>query len=116
PDRESGCRQRDADDLARRRDFVVANHPVLFGVDSFNGEGVSAITVPDVPPAGVTINRIVAMRGKVRNNDGIDPAAQFEGTLRNATAKDASLVLANAGRGRVAAYFDRNSFFNANGL
>jgi hypothetical protein len=101
-------------------DFAVPDHPVLNGVDAFDGEGVSPIIVPpsasSAAAAGVTIARIVGVRGQTRNNDGIDPQNQFQGSLRDVTEQDAALVLANAGRGRVATFFDRNTFFNANGV
>ena len=96
-------------------DFAVPNHPVLNGVDVFDGEGVSPLVVPEAPPPGVSILRVVGARDKTRNNDGVDPAENYAGSLRPVTDRDAALVLANAGRGRVAGYFDRNTFFNANG-
>jgi len=89
--------------------FAVPNHPVLAGVDSFSGEGVSPVVVPPTPPAGVTFTRIAGTTGQTRNNDG-DP-----GSLRNVTSSDASIVLGNAGLGRFATFFDRNTFFNENG-
>lgn len=97
-------------------DFATANHPVLFGVDAIEGEGVSPLVVPATPPPGVSIARIVAAKGQTRNNDGVDPANDFAGSLRATNDHDASLVLANADRGRVAGFFDRNTFFNPNGL
>jgi hypothetical protein len=97
-------------------DFVDATSPVLSGVYSFNGEGVSPLVVPDSPPAGVSITRVVAAKGQTRNNDGTDPANQFQGSLRPVTSHDASLVLVRAGLGKVAAFFDRNTFFNPNGV
>lgn len=96
-------------------DFVEPNHPILFDVDAFDGEGVSPLIVPTTPPAGVTIRKIVNARGTVFNNDGNNPGNDFRGTSRPAGPQDAALVLANAGAGRVLAYFDRNTFFNTNG-
>jgi len=96
-------------------DFVEAAHPVLIGVDQFDGEGVSPIRVPVSPPAGVTIRRIVGARGTTWNNDGTNAGNGFQGTARAVNSGDASLVLAKAGSGRVLAHFDRNTFFNANG-
>ncbi|MGB7161259.1 MAG: hypothetical protein WBD40_24585, partial [Tepidisphaeraceae bacterium] len=90
-------------------DFAAADHPVLIGVDEFDGEGVSPVVVPQTPPAGVTITRVVGARTQTRNNNG-DP-----GSLRPVTNRDAALVLATVGDGRVATYFDRNTFFNDNG-
>ncbi len=97
-------------------DFVVPDHPVLAGVDTFEGEGVSPFVVPDAPPPDTTITRLVAARGQTRNNNGgAQPERKFQGTLRSVNDRDASVVLVNAGAGRVAAFFDRNTFFNANG-
>ncbi|MEA2734567.1 MAG: hypothetical protein QOE14_1018 [Humisphaera sp.] len=96
-------------------DFAKPKHPVLFGVDAFDGEGVSPLVVPATPPAGVRIERIVGARTQTRNNNGTSASNKFQGTLRNVTSSDAALVFANAGKGRVAGYFDRNTFFNAGG-
>jgi hypothetical protein len=96
-------------------DFVVPDHPVLAGVDGFEGEGMSPFVLPAVPPPETTITRLVAAKGNTRNNNGTDPAAQFAGTIRPTNANDASVVLVNAGAGRVVGYWDRNTFFNANG-
>ena len=97
-------------------DFAAADHPVLDGVDSFDGEGVSPITVPAAAPAGVTITRVAGVRDRFRRNDGTSEELRFRGSLRPVTDREAALVLANVGAGRVAAYFDRNTFFNANGI
>jgi hypothetical protein len=97
-------------------DFAAPDHPVLDGVDAFDGEGVSPITIPATAPAGVTITRVVGARDRFRRNDGTSAELRFRGSLRPVTDREAALVLANAGAGRVAAYFDRNTFFNANGI
>ena len=96
-------------------DFVVPDHPVLAGVDEFEGEGVSTFIVPRVAPPDTRITRLVAARGQTRDLNGDDPATRFQGSLRPVNARDASVVLVNAGAGRVAAYFDRNTFFNEGG-
>src|SRR6185437_4021590 len=96
--------------------FVDPTHPLLNGVNSFTAEGVSSFTIPDAPPAGVTVERVVAASGKVRNNDSLDAGTDYEGSLRAATDRDADLVAITSGYGRVVAFGDRNSFFNANGL
>ncbi|MEA2707788.1 MAG: hypothetical protein QOF78_389 [Phycisphaerales bacterium] len=96
--------------------FIVPSHPILNSVEAFDGEGINPIVMPAAaPPPGVTITRVVAARNNTRNNDGVDPAENFAGSIRHTTSRDAALVLANAGRGRIAGYFDRNTFFNANG-
>ena len=89
--------------------FVVPLHPILIGVDEFDGEGVSAITV-NAPPEGVTNAVLTSMPGSVRRND--NPTG---GTGEAANANDASLAIAEKGAGRIAGHFDRNTFFNLNG-
>lgn len=95
-------------------DFVEPNHAILFDVDEFDGEGVSPIRI-GTPPPDVTIRRIVAARGTTYDNNGANPADDYRGTQRPVDANDAALVLAKAGAGRIAAHFDRNTFFNTNG-
>ena len=97
-------------------DFIQPNDPVLRGVNSFDGEGVSPVIVPTTPPPGVSVLRVVRAKGQTRNNDAIDSANKYQGSLRAVTDRDAALVLARAGRGKVAYYFDRNTFFNVNGV
>lgn len=86
-------------------DFVEPEHPILAGVRSFTGEGVSPCTVPD----GSAAQRLVAARAVVRRNTA--PT----GPVTEPTERDASLAVVAVGRGRVACHFDRNTFFNANG-
>ena len=72
---------------------------------------------PDQLP--VSLVRLLPELDSVRdvdNNAGTDPANQYQGTLRPVTSHDASLVLVRAGLGKVAAFFDRNTFFNPNGV
>src|SRR5207237_106664 len=95
--------------------FAVPGHPVLLGVNAFDGEGVSPIVVPQTPPAGVKITRLVGARSQTRNNDGTSAANQYAGSLRAVNSRDASLVLGNAGRGPVVGVSDRNTFFNLTG-
>lgn len=97
-------------------DFAAPEHPLLRGVDAFDGEGVSPFVIPETPPPGVTIERVVGARDQTRNNDGVNPDENFAGSLRPAGARDGSLVVAHAGLGRVVGFFDRNTFFNANGV
>ncbi len=96
-------------------DFVDADHPLLIGINEFDGEGVSPIVVPTTPPAGVTIRRIVGARGTTYDNDGTNPGDNYRGTARPVGSRDAALVTANVDRGRILAHFDRNTFFNNNG-
>ena len=97
-------------------DFIAPDHPILRNIDIFDGEGVSPFVVPAVAPPDVAITRVVGARSQTRNNDGVDPAENFAGSLRPVTASDASLVTINVGRGRVAGFFDRNTFFNDGGV
>lgn len=92
-------------------EFVVPTHPILNGVDSFDGEGVSPITVPpDGAVSGVTRTLLTTARSNVRRNTG-----SARGPSEPATENDASLVVATLGSGRIACHFDRNTFFNLNG-
>ncbi len=96
--------------------FVVPNHPIFDGVDTFMGEGVSPGRIPaGPPPAGVSITRLAAASGNTRNNDGTPGSKKCQGTTRPTDARDGSLIVATADAGRVAIHFDRNTFFNANG-
>jgi hypothetical protein len=96
--------------IVRRSDhYTVPAHQILIGVDEFDGEGVSAITV-NAPVAGVHNAVLTRMPGSVRRND--DPDG---GTGDAANSNDASLAIAEKGLGRIAGHFDRNTFFNENG-
>jgi hypothetical protein len=59
---------------------------------------------------------VIGTAGQTRNNDGESPGNNFQGSLRKASFRDAALALVNVGRGRLGAFFDRNTFFNANGV
>lgn len=92
-------------------DYLEPTHPILVGVDSFDGEGVSPIVVPtsDIPGVGSTLI-VRAMPGaQTRNNNG-NP-----GTSRAVGPNDAALAVAAAGTGRIVGHFDRNTFFNLGG-
>jgi len=91
-------------------DFLQADHPILAGVNSFDGEGVS-LGVRARPVAGVTPQVIVRGKTKTKNNDNAGG-----GTVRDVTSTDGALVVAAAGLGRIAISFDRNTFFNDNGV
>ncbi|MDT8323719.1 MAG: hypothetical protein RRA94_06395, partial [Bacteroidota bacterium] len=94
--------------------FVVdgddrGGHPVLDGVNAFDGEGVSPITIARTV-SGVTANVLARALQPVQQND-----SSGAGSVRAATSADGALVVAEAGSGRIAGHFDRNTFFNANG-
>ncbi len=90
-------------------EFLVPNHPIFQGVNSFDGEGVSPITVSSTVP-GVITTKLARAEGGVRRNNGMNA-----GPVTNNTANDCALVVATVGNGRVAGHFDRNTFFNTNG-
>ncbi|MDB4994927.1 MAG: hypothetical protein JWM74_2359 [Myxococcaceae bacterium] len=89
-------------------DFLAPQHSVLSGVSAFEGEGVSACSITD-HVADVAPVRLVAAKADVRANAG-EP-----GPLAAPTDRDASLAVAQVGKGRVACHFDRSTFFNAGG-
>ncbi|MEM9252445.1 MAG: PEP-CTERM sorting domain-containing protein [Planctomycetota bacterium] len=95
-------------------EFLVPDHPILKDVDSFDGEGVTPITVDTVLPAGVDIDILAAAQGLVRRNTapfGTDE----QGPSSSATALDAVLLAGTVDAGRIVGHFDRNTFFNLNG-
>jgi hypothetical protein len=94
-------------------DFLVAGHPILTGVNTFDGEGVSPLFVKQQRDDVMT-SVLVRAKQNVRLN--APPLGnQRIGTTRAANAGDASLLVALAGTGRIAGHFDRNTFFNLNG-
>jgi len=95
--------------VSRATEFRQPDHPILTGVNQIDGEGVSPGVIV-APVAGVTPEVIINAKGTTRNND--NPTL---GSDRPVTNNDGSLVVAEAGLGRVAISFDRNTFFNANG-
>lgn len=94
-------------------DFLTDDHPIVNGVDRFDGEGVSPIVVPTTDVAGVRSRVVVRARPgqQTRNNDN----QNGQGSSRVVTEQDAALAIAHAGCGRIAGHFDRNTFFNLNG-
>jgi hypothetical protein len=99
--------------------FAAPGHPLLAGVEAFDGEGVSPFTVIDRDVAGVTTTILANLpEGRrlrpfnAENNDRTSP--------RDASADDAVLLVAvvrgdNGAEGRVVGHFDRNTFFNRGG-
>jgi hypothetical protein len=95
--------------LSRSTDFRAPQHPILFAVNQIDGEGVS----PGVrvrPVKHVTPQVLIGAKGTTRNNNSLG-----KGTDRPVTQNDGALVVAEAGLGRIAISFDRNTFFNRNG-
>ena len=96
-------------EIRRANEFIIPTHPILNGVNSFDGGTVSPVTV-GLAPAGVKSSLITSARFNVRRNTG-----EQEGPIEAVTAQDGSLVVASLGTGRVASHFNRNTFFNERG-
>jgi hypothetical protein len=105
-------------------DFVIGgidqgSHPILAGpdgvpgsaddVNAFDGEGVSPATLthffPDVEPV---------VLAKAKQDIHLNDAAG-SGSFKPPGVDDGALVALPFGAGRVACFFDRNTFFNLNG-
>ncbi|MDP4884009.1 MAG: discoidin domain-containing protein [Opitutales bacterium] len=95
--------------IRRNDEFIVPTHPILNGVNSFDGEGVSPISKTSTI-SGISSTIITSARNSIRRNTNTD-----QGTSEAATASDGTLVIATYGSGRIAGHFDRNTFFNQNG-
>ncbi len=95
-------------------EFLVPDHPILAGVDRFDGEGVTPITVGTVLPEGVEVDILALAKGSVRRNSG-NFGSDNQGPTTPATDRDAVLLAATIDGGRLGATFDRNTFFNLNG-
>lgn len=93
-------------------DFLVPNHPILSGVNSFDGEGVSPITLSNNSVSGVTSTVVARANYTINENNN---SSGGQGTSRPPTLNDAALIVATAGKGRIAGSYDRNTFFNKNG-
>jgi len=85
-------------------------HPILDGIAAFDGEGVSPVTVDNVP-SDVSVEILAGAEGNVRRND----TNSGQGSSTSATEDDAALLYGSAGNGRFVVHFDRNTFFNENG-
>ena len=89
-------------------DFLQPDHPILSGIDAFDGEGVSPI---DTSVAGQVV---VRARGSTRVN--VPPfGSNNQGQSRPVTLSDGALTVLTPDAGRIAGHFDRNTFFNTNG-
>lgn len=97
-------------------DFLIPSHPLLAGVDEFNGEGINPISF-DKKISGIKVEIISKAKTQVRrnaNSDGtpIGGSNLGKGPLTNANENDASLISAEYGKGRAVFIYDRNCFFN----
>lgn len=91
-------------------DFTDPAHPIFAGVNSFDGEGVSPISIGSLT-TGVNATVLAEAQGQVRRN----PGGTSQGSTTAANANDGSLLVATADAGRIIGHFDRNTFFNENG-
>jgi len=97
-------------------EYLNPDHPILDGVQAFDGEGVTPITVDTTLPAGVDATILALAQGQVgRNVPPFNAGNNDRGPSSPATPLDAALVALTADQGRVVGYFDRNTFFNENG-
>ncbi|MEM9754253.1 MAG: hypothetical protein AAF916_12850, partial [Planctomycetota bacterium] len=94
-------------------EFLVDDHPILEGVNQFDGEGVTPVTVNGTLPVGVAVEILARAEGQVRRNDGT--SGNFQGSSSNNTEDDAVLLAGTIDDGRFVWHFDRNTFFNLNG-
>jgi hypothetical protein len=97
--------------VTRAGEFLVPNHPIFAGVNSFAGEGVSPGTVSNSANASNPIILSKIPDGfTLRRN-----LATGAGPIGSSTSSDGTLIVATPGIGRIALHFDRNTFFNLNG-
>ncbi|MEM1446322.1 MAG: hypothetical protein AAGF84_09720 [Planctomycetota bacterium] len=100
--------------LRNQGDFLVPDHPILAGVDRFDGEGVTPIRVVDREVPGVTHTILATAKNQTRLNE--PPFGNRNaGPSRAAGPDDAVSLAVTAERGRLVGHFDRNTFFNLNG-
>lgn len=95
-------------------EFLIPDHPIFDGVDSFDGEGVTPMRVGSLT-AGVNVEILAQAEGSVRRNNGTPGIDDSLGSAGAGDANDAALLFASVDQGRVIGHFDRNTFFNENG-
>ena len=89
-------------------DFNRPDHPILAGVDAFDGEGVSPIVVQDTGDVVVRARNSTRVNSPPFGNNN-------QGQTRSVNDFDGTLVVLESDLGRIAGHFDRNTFFNQNG-
>ena len=89
-------------------DFNAPDHPILAGVDAFDGEGVSPIVAMNESDALVGAKNQTRVNTPPFDNNN-------RGQLRPVTPLDGVLTVLEPGVGRLAGHFDRNTFFNDGG-
>ncbi len=91
-------------------DYLQSDHPILAGVNAFDGEGVTPLQIGTLTP-GVSAQILVQAEGSTSDNTG----TATRGAARPVTSNDAALLVATADIGRIVGHFDRNTFFNRGG-
>ncbi len=91
-------------------DYSQADHPILNGVNAFDGEGVTPFQIGTLTQ-GVSAEILVQAEGNTSDNTG----TAVRGPARPVMSNDAALLVATAEAGRIVGHFDRNTFFNQNG-
>ena len=89
-------------------DFNRPEHPILAGVDAFDGEGVSPVVVQDTGDVVVRARNSTRVNSPPFGNNN-------QGQTRPVNDFDGALVVLEPDLGRIAGHFDRNTFFNQNG-
>jgi len=89
-------------------DFNRPDHPILAGVDAFDGEGVSPIVVDNTAEVFARAKNATRVNEPPFDN-------RNRGQTRSVTDADGALVVLEPDRGRIAGHFDRNTFFNKHG-
>lgn len=89
-------------------DFNRPDHPILAGVDAFDGEGVSPIVVQGAGDVIVRARTSTRVNSPPFGNNN-------QGQTRSVDEFDGALVVLQPDLGRIAGHFDRNTFFNQNG-
>ena len=95
-------------------DFAAPDHPILTGVDRFDGEGVTPIEIGNLT-GGVNATIVAGAKGSTRLNEPPFGGNNQGPSRASNPAIDAALLVASAGEGKIAGHFDRNTFFNLNG-
>lgn len=95
-------------------DFDAPTHPILTGVDQFDGEGVTPIEIGTLTD-GVSATILAGAKNTTRLNE--PPfGGQNQGPSRPSNgAIDAASVAVTADAGKIVGHYDRNTFFNQNG-
>ena len=95
-------------------DFDAPTHPILTGVNRFDGEGVTPIEV-GAHTQGVSATILAGAKNDTRLNQ--PPfGSQNRGPSRTSNrAIDAASLAATVDDGKIVGHFDRNTFFNQNG-